>query len=121
MRTSVLQAILTSPGHGARSTALIVIEGDASQLTLCALRVLNQADMLFAGNDVAPEVLEPARRDAPRQRLAHLDDGLVMRIAAMSDQGTRAVVVPRDASTAATVGHALRSRSEGGERAWLTD
>jgi precorrin-2 dehydrogenase/sirohydrochlorin ferrochelatase len=113
---AALQAMLVSPGHGAGSTALIVVEGDASQLTLRALRVLNQADMLFAANDIASEVLELARRDAPRERFTRLDGGLVTRIAAMSDQGKRVVVVTRDASTTAGVGHALRSRPEGGER-----
>ena len=113
---AALQAMLVSPGHGSGSTALIVVEGDASQLTLRALRVLNQADMLFAANDIAPEVLELARRDAPRERFTHLDGGLVTRIAAMSDQGKRVAVVTRDASATAAVGHALRSRSEGGER-----
>ena len=80
-----------------------------------ALRIMNQADMLFAADDVASEALELARRDAPRERFTHLDDGFVLRIAAMSDQGKRVVVLPGDASTAATVGHTLRSRSEGGE------
>lgn len=113
---AALLAGLASPARNAGHIALIVIGSDAGQLTLRALRIMNQADMLFAADDVASEALELARRDAPRERFTHLDDGFVLRIAAMSDQGKRVVVLPGDASTAATVGYTLCSRSEGGER-----
>ncbi|WP_223620157.1 NAD(P)-dependent oxidoreductase [Lysobacter sp. ESA13C] len=43
--------------------------GDAGQLTLRALRALNQADVLLYGPDVAAPVLVLARRDAPRRPL----------------------------------------------------
>jgi precorrin-2 dehydrogenase / sirohydrochlorin ferrochelatase len=106
-----LLAMLSTPRHGAGSTALIAIEGDAAHLTLRALRVMNQADVLFADNGIAPAVLELARRDATCERFAHLDEPLVARIAAMPDQGQRTVVLLSNASGAAATGHTLRSRS----------
>lgn len=109
---AALLAGLVFPSHGAGNLALIVIASDAGQLTLHALRVMNQADALFAANDVAPEVLELARRDAPRERFAHLDDALARRIAALMDQGQRVVVLFSDTATAVAAGPALLSRSD---------
>ena len=109
---AALLAKLVFPSHGTGNVALIVIGSDAGQLTLHALRVMNQADALFAANDVAPEVLELARRDAPRERFANLDDALARRIAALMDQGQRVVVLFSDAATAVAAGPALLSRSD---------
>jgi precorrin-2 dehydrogenase / sirohydrochlorin ferrochelatase len=110
---AALLAKLVFPSHGAGNLALIVIASDAGQLTLHALRVMNQADALFAANDLAPEVLELARRDAPRERFAHLDDLLTPRIAALMDQGQRVVVLFSDTAMAVAAGPALLSRSDG--------
>lgn len=109
-----LLATLDAQGHGEGSTALIAIGGDAEQLTLRALRVMNQADVLLADMDVHPSVLELARRDAPRERFAHVDDVLIERIATISRQGRRVVVVLSDASTAAAAARALRPDAEDG-------
>jgi precorrin-2 dehydrogenase / sirohydrochlorin ferrochelatase len=109
---AALLAKLVFPSHGAGNLALIVIASDAGQLTLHALRVMNQADALFAANDLAPEVLELARRDAPRERFAHLDDLLTPRIAALMDQGQRVVVLFSDTAMAVAAGPALLSRSD---------
>ncbi|MGJ7902085.1 NAD(P)-dependent oxidoreductase [Lysobacter sp. 1R34A] len=56
----------------ARSGVALLVgtgSGDVGQLTLRALRALNQADVLLYGPAVAPAVLMLARRDAPRRPL----------------------------------------------------
>lgn len=105
----MLLAALDSPDRGVGTMALIVIHGNAEQLTLRALRVMNQADVLFAHEDIGPELLELARRDAPRERFAHVDDALIGQVAAMTKQGLSVVVLLSDASSAAAAAGVLDS------------
>lgn len=110
----MLIAMLDGATRGAGTSALIVIDGDAEQLTLRALRVMNQADMLFADAHVGQELLELARRDAPRERFTRFDVPLVARIAAMSDHGQRVAVLLSGASVAAAAGRTLRAHAGNG-------
>lgn len=55
-----------APDGGATLVVVELASADADELTLRQLRHLNQADTLFHGPDVAPAILDRARRDATR-------------------------------------------------------
>ncbi|QDH69225.1 NAD(P)-dependent oxidoreductase [Marilutibacter alkalisoli] len=92
-----LLAALDAPVTGAGGVALIVADGDPEQLTLRALRVMNQADVLFHHDGIDPGLLALARRDAPREPFVKPflkpDGFLVERVVTMAGQGKRVVVL----------------------------
>ena len=90
----VLLAALDAP-VATGGVAVVLTDGDAGQLSLRALRVMNQADLLFHPEDIARDLLALGRRDALRVAFAGCDRALVARVVAEADRGRRAVVLLR--------------------------
>jgi precorrin-2 dehydrogenase/sirohydrochlorin ferrochelatase len=73
-------------------------DGDPGSLTLRALRVMNQADVLVFDPDVSPAVIELARRDATRLAAAPERDAAMELLVRHASTGSRVVYIkPGDA------------------------
>lgn len=83
--------------------------GDPGLLTLKALRQLNQADLILAAADVAPAVLELARRDAESQSLPTDMAALLTLLTAATDSGRKVVCMRAGAGFVDRDGRALHS------------
>lgn len=86
-------ALRDSQGTAAAGSVILVGtgSGDPGQLTLNALRALNQADLLVVDDAVAPAVLALARRDASRLPMPEDDDARLALLVRHAGNGQRVV------------------------------
>lgn len=86
-------ALRDSQGTAAAGSVILVGtgNGDPGQLTLNALRALNQADLLVVDDAVAPAVLVLARRDATRVSMPDDDEARLALLVQHAGNGQRVV------------------------------
>lgn len=88
--------------------------GDPGLLTLKALRAMNLADVLVAGDDIPDAVLELARRDASRRSMPHAAEAQLALLLQLAGDGLHVVALRSgtgyDDVAAAPIESALRAQ-----------
>ncbi|MFO3703837.1 NAD(P)-dependent oxidoreductase [Xanthomonas codiaei] len=88
--------------------------GDPGLLTLKALRAMNLADVLVAGDDIPDAVLELARRDASRRSMPHVAEAQLSLLLELAGDGLHVVALRSgtgyDDAAAAPIESALRAQ-----------